>query len=456
MKPKILIVDDYVEHANNLNEILLAHDYNSEPVFSAEEALEKVAKKKYHLILLDNKLPGMDGLEFVRVLRDNNNNTPVIMYSAFGDSHLGSEAAKLGVHDFIPKGDDLGQLYDVIETAIQKHEILSRQKFDVQYFRQKYNFVGVSKAIQELLSKAVDMAKTDARILITGETGVGKNLLAEIIHKEGNRSEKPFVWLDCTTIPETLLESELFGYERGAFTGADKKHMGRLSYADKGTLLIDQIDDMSPQMQAKFLRFIETGEFEPLGGNVKQKIDLRIISTALNDLKQKIKENTFREDLYYRIAQVELNIPPLRERKEDIIYLAQHFARNYSIKYKKPLIEFSQEALNLMVNYDWPGNVRQLQFLTERLIIFKKYGSIVEKDLDVLRTDETIPAAAGEIKSLKKAKIDFEKEYILRALIMNEWNVNQTAKMLAIDRTNLYKKIQFHQISLDKQDFHKK
>lgn len=450
MKPKILIVDDYIEHANNLNEILLAHNYNSQPVFSAEEALEKVVKEKYHLILLDNKLPGMDGLEFVCVLRENNNDTPVIMYSAFGDSHQGSEAAKLGVHDFIPKGDDLGKLYDVIESTIQKHEILSRQKFDVQYFRQNHSFVGVSKPIQELLVEAVNLAKTEARILITGETGVGKNLLAEIIHKEGKRAEKPFVWLDCTTIPENLLESELFGYERGAFTGADKKHMGRLTCADKGTLLIDQIDDMSPHMQAKFLRFIETGEFEPLGGNVKQKIDLRIISTAMSDLRKQIRENKFREDLYYRIAQVELFIPPLRERQEDIIYLAQHFARNFAIKYKKPVIEFSPEALNKLLDYDWPGNVRQLQFITERLIIFKKQGPIAEKDLDVLKTDVTIPVSANEITSLKKAKTNFEKEYILRALIMNEWNVNQTAKVLEIDRTNLYKKIQFHNISLDK------
>lgn len=450
MKPKIMIVDDFVDHANNLNEILIANNYNSQPVYSAEEALEKVAKEKFQLILLDNKLPGMDGLEFVRVLRENEDDTPVIMYSAFGDSHQGSEAAKLGVHDFIPKGDDLEQLYDVIESTIQKYEILSRQKFDVQYFRQNHSFVGVSKPIRELLIEAINLAKTEARILITGETGVGKNLLAEIIHKEGKRAEKPFVWLDCTTIPENLLESELFGYERGAFTGADKKHMGRLTCADKGTLLIDQIDDMGQHMQAKFLRFIETGEFEPLGGNVKQKIDLRIISTAMSGLKDKIKENKFREDLYYRIAQVELSIPPLRDRKEDIIFLAQHFARIFSIKYKKPLMEFTQDALNKMISYHWPGNVRQLQFQTERLIISKKHGPVIEKDLDILDKDEVFPNFSSELKSLKKAKLDFEKHYIIRSLVMNDWNVNNAAKALQIDRTNLYKKIQFHNISLDK------
>ncbi|HFE64514.1 MAG TPA: sigma-54-dependent Fis family transcriptional regulator, partial [Caldithrix sp.] len=278
MKPRILIVDDYIQHAENLKEILLVNNYRSDAVYSAEEASELLKTKAFDLILLDNKLPGMDGLDFVREMRKEENDTPVIMYSAFGDSHLGSEAAKLGVYDFLPKGEDLNHLYDVIEETIQKYKLLTQQKFDAQYFKQKYNFVGVSPAIKKIFETIENIASTDAKILIIGETGSGKNLLAEAIHQISDRASKPYVWLDCNTIPENLLESELFGHERGAFTGAHRKRIGKLSVADKGTLFLDQIDDLSPQLQAKFLRLIETGKFEAVGSNLKQEIDIRVIA----------------------------------------------------------------------------------------------------------------------------------------------------------------------------------
>jgi DNA-binding NtrC family response regulator len=450
MKPKILIVDDYVEHAQNLSAILKVNDYECKIAFSAEEAQSKLAKENYTLILLDNKLPGLDGLDFVRMLRKNQNDTPVIMYSAYGDSHLGVESARLGVFDFLPKGDDLSQLYDKIEAIIQKHQIITQQKFDGQYFMQKYEFVGISPQIKKVFETIEQIASTDARVLIVGETGVGKNLLAEIIHKESNRAANTFIWLDCTTIPETLLESELFGHERGAFTGAEKKRMGRLALADRGTLFLDQIDDMNPTLQAKFLRFVETGEFESVGSNIKQSIDIRIISTAMTDLKEQVNNKQFREDLYYRLAQIEIYVPPLRERKEDVIYLARHFARINSIKYKKPVLEFSSGALDALLAYDWPGNVRELQFFIERLIIFKNHGAILEKDIEILQNDKNAFPLISNVQTLREAKNQFEKNYIIRALIENDWNVNKTAKKLGVDRTNLYKKIQIYGITLDR------
>ncbi len=448
MQSQILIVDDYIDHAENLKEILRLNHYFCQTAYTAEDALKKIKKRSFDLILLDDKLPGMDGLELVRLLREENNDVPVIMFSAFGDSHKGSEAAKLGVYDFIPKGDDLNELYDAIETTIQKYQILASQKFDAQYFQQKYNFIGISPQIKEIFKTIEHLANSDARVLITGETGVGKNLLAELIHQISPRASKPFVWLDCPAIPETLLESELFGHERGAFTGAVRRRIGRLYFADQGTLLVDQIDDLSLAMQAKFLRFIETGEFEPLGSTNKIKVDLRVISTSNEDLNEKINQQQFRQDLYYRIAQVEIFIPPLRERKEDIPFLARHFIRRNCIKYQKPIFDLTSGALDLMLEYEWPGNVRELQFFIENVVLLKKEGPIFAKDVEMLLGNRLKNWQLVKLRPLREAKEEFEKSYIEQVLAQTNGNISKAAKILGIDRSNLYKKIQYYRILL--------
>ncbi len=374
------------------------------------------------------------------------------MYSAYADSHLGNESAKLGVYDFLPKGENIELLFDSIESIIQKYEIITQQQFDAEYFKQKHNFVGVSEPIMNLFKTVDQVAATNARILISGETGVGKNLLAEAIHQASNRCDKPFVWLDCTTIPENLLESELFGHERGAFTGADKKRLGRLALADKGTLFIDQIDDLSLSLQAKMLRLIETGKFEPIGSNKEQEIDVRIICASLKDLKEQVGEKKFREDLFYRIAQIELFIPPLRHRKEDITFLARHFIRKLCLQYKKPTMEFSSDAKNILLNYNWSGNVRELQFFIERLVIFINKRLIQKSDLELLQISKDKEGMINEILPLREAKQNFEKEYIIKALIANNGKVSAAAEQLQTDRTNLYKKIQFYGVKIEQAD----
>ncbi len=448
MQSRILIVDDYIDHAENLKALLIANQYKCETVYSAEEALKKMKNSRFDLILLDNKLPGMDGLDFVRALRLDQNDTPIIMYSAFGNSHMGHEAAKMGVYDFLPKGDDLNALYDTIESTIQKHHILSSQKFDAQYFQQKYNFVGISPQIKALFEKIEKIANTDARILIHGETGVGKNLLAEVIHQISNRSDRPFLWLDCTTLPQNLIEAELFGYERGAFTGAVNKKIGRLALADGGTLFIDQIDDLDPALQAKFLRFIETGNFEALGSNRTQEIDIRIIAASISDLHEKIQNKEFRQDLFYRIAVNELFIPPLRRRKEDIIFMARHFIRQNCLKHDKPVFDLTPNAVDRLLQHDWRGNVRELQFFIERLILFKDEGPILEDDIDLLREDKNVHVVVGERRTLKEAKNEFERLYITRILMETDNKINKAAEILGIDRSNLYKKMQHYKIKL--------
>jgi DNA-binding NtrC family response regulator len=449
MNPKILIVDDYIEHANNLKELLTAKKYLCTVAFSAEDADKELSNRFYNLLILDNKLPGIDGLDFVEKLRSQQNDIPIIMYSAFGDSHIGHTSAQLGVLDFIQKGEDLSILIDRIEELIQRTNIVNLQRFDADYFKQKFNFVGVSGSIKKLFKTIEQVAATNARILICGETGVGKNLLAEAIHQISDRSDKPFVWLDCTTIPENLLESELFGHERGAFTGADKKQLGRLVMADHGTLFIDQIDDLGLPLQAKMLRLIETGKYEPVGSNQEQEIDVRIICASLKDLKSQVEENKFREDLYYRIAQVELFIPPLRHRKEDIVFLARHFIRKLCMQYKKATMVFSTDAMNMLLSYNWPGNVRELQFFIERLVIFINKGFIQKSDLELLQISKDKEGMINEILPLKEAKQNFEKEYIIKSLIANNGKVSAAAKQLQTDRTNLYKKIQLYGIKIE-------
>ncbi len=451
MQPKLLIVDDYVEHAENLKELLQANQYQCQTVYNARDALHHLGKEYINLILLDNKLPDKDGLQFVRELRQNGDDTPIIMYSAFGDSHLGSEAARLGVYDFLPKADDINQLYDAIEETIQKHRILTEQKMDSQYFLQKYNFAGVSPQIKDIFNKLEQIAHTNANVLITGETGVGKNLLAEVVHKISPRADRPFVWLDSTAIPESLMESTLFGHERGAFTGADRKQIGRLENANQGTLLLDQVDDLKPELQVKLLRFVETHEYEPLGSNQSRYVDVRIISTAMEGLDEKVRQKHFREDLFYRLAQIQIEIPPLRERKEDILFLSRHFLRHNCIKHKKPIMDMEPEALRILLNHRWPGNVRELQFFIERLVIFKEHGPILKEDVQNLPQNQPdMLHQPFQFQSLKTAKDQFERDYILKALMSENWNVSRTAEKLEVDRTNLYKKIKTYGIEVDR------
>ena len=446
--PNILVVDDEVNIVESFKQ-LLKDNYKVLTATSGEEALEKVEKENLDIVLLDIRMPGMDGIEVLRRIEEMKENVDVIMVTAVNTMKTAIEAMKLGAYDYITKPFEVDEVVVSINKALEKRCLIR----EVSYLRSEVakpvkfdNIMGTSEKMRQVYEIVFEMTKNDATVLISGESGTGKELIARAIHFNGLRKDKPFVPVDCASISESLLESELFGHEKGAFTDATSQKLGRFELANHGTLFLDEIGNLKLDMQGKILRALQEREIQRVGGVKTIKIDVRIISATNIDLKKAIKEGRFREDLYYRLNVVPIELPPLRDRREDIPLLVRHFLGIFNREFSKKIEDITPEAMDSLVNYRWPGNVRELRNVIERLVALTKEEVISHKrlPLDILLTVNTEEADMEEEGGmlLKEAREQFEKQFILGVLEKVNWNQTEAAKMLGIHRNTLLMKIQ--------------
>ncbi len=434
---KILIVDDELIVRESLGGWLERDGHKVDKAASGEEALEKCQKTRYDILLLDIKMEGMSGLDVLKKVKENDPDLSVVMITAYGSIPSAIEAMKNGAHEYLLKPFDPDELMVLIEK-IRKHQAETRE---TQFLREQYkertrfeSMIGQSRALQEVFDLIERIAPTDSTILIKGETGTGKGLAARAIHTKSRRGQGPFVVVNCGAFPEHLLESELFGYQKGAFTDAKTTKKGRLELAHGGTLLLDEVGEISTRMQIDLLRVLEDHIFYRVGGTQPIEADFRIIAATHKDLERAIKERTFREDLYYRLNVISFAMPPLREHKEDIPLLADYFLHRFAQETNKPVDQISREALDEMMLYDWPGNVRELGNAVERAVVIGRGLKIFPQDLPIFRP-EYVSSPPG--RTLREV----EMTHLSSVLNETQWNVSKSAEILGIDRSTLYDKI---------------
>ena len=437
-----MAVDDDARTLESLR--LTLHDaYHFLATASGEQALEILSKKSVDLMFLDIHLPdGMSGLEVLKRIKDSGDNVQVVMVTATNTAKTAVEAMKLGAWDYITKPFDPEEILVVAEKALENQ----RLKKEVVYFRSQVqptlfeNIIGRSKPIQEMCRLINKVAPTDATVLLQGESGTGKELAARAIHFASRRTAKPFLALNCAGIPENLLETELFGYERGAFTNADKQKPGKFELAHGGTLFLDEVSSLRLDMQGKILRVLQQREIERVGGVKTIPVDVRVVSATNVDLKKAVEEGKFREDLYYRLNVIPIVIPPLRDRPGDIPLLVQYFLDRNNKKFKKNIRGVSEKAMDYLIGYAWPGNIRELENMTERLSVLIEKDVVDTQDLpfDIYaRQVRTLESALGESIILKDARENFERQFITAVLEKTRWNQTAAAKALGIHRNTL-------------------
>lgn len=437
-KPKILIVDDDKNELQGYLKVLSQDDFIVAGASHGYEALKKIEEQSFDIMISDIRMPQIDGITLLKEAQKRDPDISVILVTAFGTIDSAVEAMKLGAETYLTKPVNIEAL-EILIKKIWDNKKLYLQNLELkQTLRERYKFssiVGNTPQMQSLFKTVAHIAPTDASVLIQGETGTGKELFANLIHYNSNRADKPFVALHCAALSEGLLESELFGHEKGAFTGAIREKMGRFAMANGGTLFLDEIGEMSPSTQVKLLRVIDTGEFERVGGEKTNRVDVRIIAATNKNLDEEVKKGNFREDLLYRINVIVLNIAPLRERKSDIPLLADYFLHKYAEKNKKPIRELTGRTIQLLQAYDWPGNVRELENVIERAVILSKEEVISPSALpahihkrelaeDEMRTTLHIPFGLP----MKEA----EKIIIQETLRQTKGNRTQTAKLLGM------------------------
>jgi len=445
----ILIVDDEKAIQTSLQGVLEDEGYRVGAVGTGSEALGRLAEEVPDLVLLDIWMPGMDGLEVLAEIKRLRPDLAVVLISGHGTIETAVKATKLGAYDFIEKPLSLEKTLLTVARAVE-HSRLERENRELrQQVERHYQIVGESPAVRELRRQIAVAAPTTGRVLIYGENGVGKELVARAIHALSARREGPFVEVNCAAIPEELIESELFGHEKGAFTGALARRKGKFELANGGTFFLDEIGDMSLKTQSKVLRVLEEQAFERVGGKETLKVDVRVIAASNQDIQELIKQGRFRDDLFYRLNVIPIEVPPLRERKEDILLLVQHFIAVFSAENGKRPKTVSADALPYFLAYDWPGNVRELRNMVERLVIMTPHDVIGPEDLPPpLRPKEAArPEETSKAKTLREAREAFERAYILAVLRANDWHMTRTAERLGIERSHLYRKLKAYGIT---------
>jgi DNA-binding NtrC family response regulator len=438
MKHRVLVVEDEAKLRRVIELQLQSGGYDADQAGSAEEALRLADRAD--LVLTDLRLPGMDGLEFISLLRRQNASVPVIVMTAFGTVENAVEAMKAGAADFLLKPFSLDHLITVIGKALEFRALRDENRTLREELGRRYSFeniVGHSSAMQEVFATVMRVAPTRATVLLAGESGVGKDLIARAIHYHSPRRDRPFVKINCTAIPENLMESELFGFEKGAFTGASTTKPGKFEQADTGTAFLDEIGDVPGSIQVKLLRVLQERELERLGSNKTRQIDVRILAATNRDLRAALEEGTFREDLYYRLNVVPLNIPPLRERKEDIPFLAEHFVHKLSAETGSKADAISDGAINKLKEFHWPGNVRELENVIERSLVLCSGKRLEDADIRL----ENLPPAREQIAGghlPEGVSLDqHERDIIREALRQAGGNKSQAARLLGITRNAL-------------------
>jgi two-component system nitrogen regulation response regulator NtrX len=444
----ILIVDDEPAIQAALRGVLEDEGYRVTTVGSGEDAVQVVGDDVPDVVFLDIWMPGIGGLETLAELKRVRADVPVVMISGHGTIETAVKATRLGAYDFIEKPLSLEKTLLTVVRALE-HGQLERENARLRAeLSERSELIGTSDAICRLRENIALAAPTNGRVLIQGENGSGKEVVARAIHAQSARAQGPFVDVNCAAIPEELIESELFGHEKGAFTGAVGRRRGRFELAHGGTLFLDEVGDMTLKTQAKVLRALEEQAFERVGGKDTVRVDVRVIAASNRDLDAMIREGRFRDDLYYRLAVIPLEVPPLRERKEDIPLLVEHFLALAAADNGRRPKALSGEALAYFIAYDWPGNVRELRNMLERLVIMSRRDVVHVDDLPApLRPKDEVGAADSRERSLKEAREGFERAYILAELRTHDWNMTRTAERLGIERSHLYRKIKAYGIT---------
>lgn len=450
MKPKsrILIVDDEQGIRSSLAGVLKDEGCLADTAASGEQALAALEKQAYDLVLLDVWLPGMDGIETLKAIIEKQRQVSIIMISGHGTIETAVKATKLGAFDFLEKPLSYEKTLLVIKNALRQKSLQEENRILREEIIQKYVMIGDSVPMKALRQQIAFAAPTNARILIYGENGTGKELVAHLLHLNSLRKDRRFVELNCAAIPEELIESELFGHVKGAFTGATTDKQGKFELADGGTLFLDEVGDMSLKTQSKVLRALEEQTLEVVGSAEQKSIDVRVIAATNKNLELEIEKGNFREDLFYRLNVIPFQVPPLRERKEDIPLLCDYFLDDFSKRYAIKRKQLTPSALSLMMEYDWPGNIRELKNMIERLLIMTPNSQIDVYDLpEHTYMSKTEPSGGHRTSSsLQEAREAFEKEFILRKLFELRGNISKVAELLQIERSSLYRKMKYYNI----------
>jgi two-component system, NtrC family, nitrogen regulation response regulator NtrX len=457
-KPRILVVDDETAIRDSLRMTLDYDGYECLTAATGQEALALVEREPPDLVLLDVKMPGMDGLDVLGRLRALNDSLPVVMISAHGTPSTAVEAIRKGALDFLEKPfESTDRLRVTIQNALENARLRAENRTLRKAVEVRHQMIGDSAALKGVMAAVSRAAPTNATVLIHGESGVGKELVARTIHRNSLRSRERFVQVNCAAIPEELIESELFGHEKGSFTGATEKQVGKFEQADRGTIFLDEVGDMSPKTQAKVLRVLQEGEVERLGSARTIKVDVRVIAATNKNLEEEIEKGRFREDLYFRLAVIPIYVPPLRERAEDIPLLVRHFMDQFARENNLRPRRITSAALEVLQRSRWKGNIRELRNTVERLVIMTSGDTIDVQDLpDLLRaatagprggapaSSESDSAKAGTLREFKE---NAERAFLVSKLRENGWNISKTAEVIGTPRSNLYKKLEQYQIS---------
>jgi len=448
-KPNILIIDDEESIRDSCSQVLQKEGYRVVAAKDGAEGLNAFKNQFFHLVLLDLKLPGLNGLQLLAELKKENPDTPVIMITGYASVESAVETMKLGAFDYMTKPFSPKELRVHVRKALQNRDLILENIYLRQELKARSQFdmvVGESMPMAKVLEIVKNVSPTESTVLITGESGTGKELLAHEIHKHSLRYENPFVVVDCGALVESLFESELFGHVKGSFTGAHETKHGRFEVASGGTIFLDEISNISLNIQAKLLRAIQEREVTRVGSSRPIKVDVRIIAATNQHLADAVRKGEFREDLFYRLSVVPIHLPALRERKEDIPELVNHFLKKYNKKAKKNILEVSQKVLRVLMNYDWPGNIRELENTIERAIVLSKGDRIDLDSLMYYGISSGPSLSASDGKNLRTLE-DMEKEYIRNVLQSQHGNKSKTAEILGIDRKTLHSKIKKYGLS---------
>ncbi len=451
MKPKILVVDDEPSHRQMIKAVLSAEGYEIKEAADGNQAVKAVEEKFHDLILMDIRMPGLSGIEALQKIKDISPGIPVIIMTAYASVNTAIEALKSGAYDYLTKPLDIEELKILVAKALRFQKLEQENIYLKEQLNNRFDFsniIGRSPAMKQLFETMALVAPSEATVLIAGESGTGKELIANAIHQNSARAQRPFIKVNCAALPETLLESELFGHEKGAFTGATARKQGRFQLAHNSSILLDEIGEMSPTTQAKILRVLQEREFEPIGSTQTIKVDTRVIAATNKNLEEEIKKGRFREDLFYRINVVTIEVPALRDRHEDIPLLADFFLKRYAEKNRRVIKGFTPRAMDLLMRYDWSGNVRELENVVERAVIMARGEMITPlefpenlKELDGELKEPRLNLSAG--RSLKEV----EKEMILRTLAETGGNRTHAASILGISRRTLQLKLKEYGIN---------
>lgn len=469
MSRKVLIVDDEAAIRQSLEGALMDEGFRVKLAETGEKALEQIRREIPDVVMLDIWMPGRDGLQILSEIKALWPDLPVVMMSGHGTIETAVKSTKLGAYDFIEKPIELDRTLVVLRNAMSAGEMQIENQALRKQLSERRTLIGESQPINQIRDLVRRVAPTSSSVLITGENGTGKEVVAKMVHALSPRFKKPFIEVNCAAIPEELIESELFGHERGAFTGAVSMRKGRFDLADGGTIFLDEIGDMSLKTQAKVLRILQEQRFERVGGADTHSVDVRVIAATNKDLKGEIQEGNFREDLFYRLNVIPIQIPPLRDRGKDLLMLADYFLDEFSLTHQKPRRKFSDDAYKILQSYNWPGNVRELRNFIERIVILqlptdensRELSSIQaaelyshlqisgDTNLDSSSTNSAATDDSGPARNLKDARSEFEREFIIKALKENNWNVSKTASILGIERSYLHRRMKAFGIDED-------